>query len=121
MAGPVHREAHVITLVAHLAGRAPRAPLVVIPEGRDPQPPNDALQQPQHVLGREITAGEHHHIKVAPAHQPRDKAARGQQRTDIGDQRGQVQRGEQLPRLFLLRRATLRRSFQHRHHRRHVH
>jgi hypothetical protein len=28
----------------------------------------DPLQQPQHILGREITANEHHRIDLAPAH-----------------------------------------------------
>ncbi len=96
----------MVPLIADLAAHIPRAPLVAVLQAGDPRPLHDPRQQAHHVLGREITAGEHHHIQLTPAHQPRHNAAGDQHRADIGDQRGQVQPGKYLPRRVLERRLT---------------
>jgi hypothetical protein len=99
----LHGEGHLVPLIADLTGHAPTAALVVILQAGDSRPHNPR-QQARDVLGREVTAREHRHIQLTPAHQTGDKAASDQQRTDIGDQCGQVQPGQYLPRLILQRR-----------------
>jgi hypothetical protein len=49
----------VVPLIAELPGHAPGAPLVAIVQAGDARPAHNPCQQAHHVLGGEVTPGEH--------------------------------------------------------------
>jgi hypothetical protein len=92
VAGERHRD--VVALVAALAGRAARTPLVVAGERDDAGDLDQAGQQAQHVPRRAVRADQAHDVEVAPGHQAGHVAPgqrqRPEHRAQLGQQRGRL-------------------------------
>jgi hypothetical protein len=102
----VQVEWQVVALISRLARGIALAALITVGEPDEPRQFHDPLQQLQDSSRREVHSGQQADVQVAPAHQPGDVAADHQHRTNVAEQRAEVQIRKHLGGFGLQRRLA---------------